>query len=54
MHGKRHEGRPEEMPARGTDGYLRKPIRPQRLDEVLRGYLSGRSEATEARESTLE
>ena len=36
----------------GMDGYLTKPIRPQELDEVLRGYLSRGAETTEAREST--
>ena len=42
------KGDREKCPAGGMDGYLRKPIRPQELDEVLRGYVRRREE-TKAR-----
>ena len=47
------KGDREKCLAGGMDEYLTKPIRPQELDEVLRGYLTRRAKTSEAQESTL-
>jgi PAS domain S-box-containing protein len=47
------KGDREKCLAGGMDEYLTKPIRPQELDEVLRGYLTRRRKTSEARETTL-
>jgi len=39
--------------AAGMDGYLSKPIWLQELDEMLRIYLSRRTETVETHESTV-
>ena len=46
------KGDREKCLAGGMDGYLTKPIRPQELDEVLRGYLTLRAETVGVQEST--
>ena len=47
------KGDREKCLAGGMDEYLTKPIRPQELDEVLRGYLTRRAKTSEAQESAL-
>jgi CheY-like chemotaxis protein len=47
------KGDREKCMAAGMDGYLTKPIRPQELDEVLRGYLTRQAETMQPQESTL-
>ena len=47
------KGDREKCLAGGMDEYLTKPIRPQELDEVLRGYLTRRAKTSEAQESTV-